>query len=115
MPGVEEKRSRAGQKPKNIIGDRMRMARRNQQPKLTQSDVSARVAAYGVHIDRLGIGRIEAGKRIVLDFEVRAIAAALYIPVSWLLDEEAIWGSAEDLPNPPKLAATLRPVRKRVP
>jgi len=105
MPGVEEKRSRGGQEPKNIIGDRMRSARRAQQPRVTQADLSARVEAYGVHIDRLGIGRIEAGKRIVLDFEVRAIAAALYVPVSWLLSEEDVWGSDTEIPQRPRFPA----------
>src|SRR5689334_18867413 len=103
MPGVEEKRSRSGYIPKNIIAERMHLARRSQQPRVTQADLAARVEAYGVHIDRLGIGRIEAGKRIVLDFELRAIAAALYVPVSWLIGEEEVWGSAEDIPPRPKI------------
>ena len=64
----------------------------------------ARVEAYGVHIDRLGIGRIESGKRIVLDFELRAIAAALYVPVSWLIGEEEVWGAPEDIPERPRIA-----------
>jgi len=102
MPGVAEKRARDGQTPKNIISERMRLARQQQEPKVTQADLSARVEAYGVHIDRLGIGRIEAGKRIVLDFELRAIAAALYVPVSWLIGEEEVWGSAEDIPAKPR-------------
>ena len=108
MPGVEEKRSRDGQSPKNIVAERMRQARRQQEPKVTQADLSARVEAYGVRIDRLGIGRIEAGKRIVLDFELRAIAAALYVPVSWLIGEEEIWGSAADIPPRPRTTGSGR-------
>jgi hypothetical protein len=76
-----------------------------------QADRSARVETYGVHIDRLGIGRIEAGKRIVLDFEVRAIAAVLYVPVSWLIGEEEVWGSEEDIPERPKISRSAPPSR----
>jgi len=48
------------------------------------------LAAYGVRIDRAGISKIESGDRIVLDFEVKALGAALAVPVSWLLDEEEL-------------------------
>ena len=102
MPPVAEKRSRDGQSPKNIIAVRMRTARREREPKVTQADLSTLVASYGVHIDRLGIGRIEAGKRIVLDFELRAIAAALYVPVSWLIGEVEIWGDEAGIPKRPR-------------
>lgn len=113
MPDVAEKKAREGQHPKNIIAERMRLVRRQQQPRLTQADLSARVKEYGVHIDRLGIGRIEVGKRIVLDFELRAIAAALYVPVSWLIGEEEIWGSEADIPRRPQITArTTRGSRK---
>jgi transcriptional regulator with XRE-family HTH domain len=115
MPFVAEKSARDGQNPKNVIAERMRLARRHQQPKVTQADLSARVEAYGVHIDRLGIGRIEAGKRIVLDFELRAIAAALYVPVSWLINEEEVWGAPQDIPERPRISAPPRVRRPEQP
>ena len=102
MPFVAKKRSRDGQSPKNIIAERMRQARLWQRPKVTQADLAARVEAYDVHIDRLGIGRIEAGRRIVLDYEARAIAAALYVPVSWLIGEDEVWGSVSGIPEWPR-------------
>src|SRR5579862_8177586 len=102
MQPVTEKSSRDGKRPKNIIATRMRQARRQARPRVTQADLSARVEAYGVRINRLGIGRIESGSRIVLDFELRAIAAALFVPVSWLVGEDDIYGSPADLPPWPK-------------
>lgn len=81
----------------------MKAARQRFQPLVTQADLSVRVEQYGVHIDRLGIGRIEAGKRIVLDYELRAIAAALFVPVSWLVGEDEVYGSAADVPPWPRL------------
>jgi len=102
MPGVNEKTSaRDGVTPKNIVSRRMRQARRRFIPKLSQEDLAARIESYGVHIDRLGIGRIESGKRTVLDFELRAIAAALYVPISWLVCEEEIWESISGIPDRP--------------
>lgn len=102
MQLVADMGSRDDRRPKNIIAARTRLARKQAFPKVTQADLAARVEAYGVKINRLGIGRIEAGTRIVLDYEARAIAAALYVPVSWLIGEDEIYGSGEDIPKWPR-------------
>lgn len=52
---------------------------------MTQDQLSGKLAALGVSIDRAGISKIENGQRSVLDFEVRAIAKALAVTAEWLL------------------------------
>ena len=58
------------------------------QPRVSQDDLSARVAAYGVVLNQESISKIENGTRIVTDVELKAIASALAVSVSWLIDEE---------------------------
>lgn len=72
---------------KNIVGDRVKEARLQRKPPLTQDELSGQLARLGIAIDRAGISKIEIGIRSVLDFEVRALARALDVSVSWLLDE----------------------------
>jgi len=74
----------------------MRQARLRFIPEVTQEDLAARAEAYGVHLDRTAIGRMEKGTRAVTDVELLAIAAALAVPVKWLLDE----GEVHDPPEP---------------
>jgi len=74
----------------------MRQARLRFTPEVTQEDLAARVEPYGVHLDRTAIGRMEKGTRAVTDVELLAIAAALAVPVGWLLDE----GKVHDPPEP---------------
>ena len=69
----------------NIVGDRVKEARLKHKPLLTQDDLSGRLSAVGVAIDRAGIAKIEIGMRYVLDFEVKALAKVLGISVDWLL------------------------------
>jgi len=69
----------------NIVGDRVKEARLKHKPLLTQDDLSGRLSAVGVAIDRAGISKIEIGMRYVLDFEVKALAKVLGISVDWLL------------------------------
>ncbi|MCC6415999.1 MAG: helix-turn-helix transcriptional regulator [Opitutaceae bacterium] len=56
---------------------------------LSQEDLSGRLAARGVGIDRAGIAKIETGRRYVSDYEVRALARALGVTAAWLLDMDA--------------------------
>jgi transcriptional regulator with XRE-family HTH domain len=77
-------------KRKNIIGARMKEARRNYRPRLTQADLSALLKEYGCQIDRAGISKIESGARIVMDFELKAIGEALNVTVGWLVDEKPL-------------------------
>jgi len=69
----------------NIVGVRIKEARLKLKPPLTQDDLSGRLSAVGVVIDRAGISKIEIGMRCVLDFEVKALAKVLRVSVDWLL------------------------------
>ena len=70
---------------RNIVGSRVRNARREAKPPVTQTDLVARLQVLGVVIDQSGISKIESGQRPVLDFEVVALAKALKVAVAWLL------------------------------
>jgi HTH-type transcriptional regulator, cell division transcriptional repressor len=72
----------------NIVGERVRTARRRTAPLLTQDELSGQLAAYGVQLDRIAISRIESGTRYVSDFEVRALSKVLRVSPSWLLGIE---------------------------
>ena len=83
-------RTIAGDKrPKNIVGARVREARINFNPRLTQADLSGLLRDEGIKIDRAGVSKIETAERVVLDFELQAIAAVLTVKVGWLLNEDA--------------------------
>ncbi len=74
---------------KNIIGARIRKARTEAKPPLTQSDLVARLQLGGIKdIDQPIISRIEKGERLVTDYELKAIAKALRVSVGWLLNEK---------------------------
>ena len=73
----------------NLVGKRVKKARLALKPKLSQDALSGKLAGRGVVIDRAGIAKLEAGSRYVSDFEVKALAAALKVPVSWLLGVES--------------------------
>ena len=73
------------QESKNIVGDRVREARLKHRPPLTQDELSGRLSALGVAIDRAGVSKVEVGLRCVLDFEVKALAKVLGVSVDWLL------------------------------
>lgn len=87
---------------RNIVARRIREARKNATPAVTQADLSARVEAYGVRLGRAGIAKIELGVRTVTDYELQALAAALYVPVGWLIGEDDFWGSVADIPPWPR-------------
>lgn len=70
---------------KNIVGRRVRLARKRMKESITQQDLSARMGVMGINIDRVSISKIESGQRFVADFEVVALAQALDVTVEWLL------------------------------
>ena len=75
-------------KKKNIVGTRIRKARLDANPPITQSDLVARLQLDGLKdIDQPIVSRIEKGERIVADYEIKAIAKALKVTVGWLLSE----------------------------
>lgn len=70
---------------RNIAGDRIREARLKQ--RISQAQLAARVQVEGVILEQDVISRIESGQRILLDYELKALAKCLGVPVSWLLNE----------------------------
>lgn len=72
-------------KGRNVIGPRLRALRLAQKPPVSLEDLSGRLAARGVMLDRSAIGRIENRNRYILDYELIAIAAALRVSVVELL------------------------------
>jgi hypothetical protein len=85
----------------------MRKARRDTDPRVSQADLSARVEAYGVRLNRASVSKIELGDRTVTDFELRALAAALAVSVGWLVNEEGIH-SAKPISRPSRRPAPVR-------
>ena len=73
-------------KKKNIIGTRIRKARNEATPPITQEDLVARLQLLGMKIDQGMISRIEQGDRLVTDIEVKGIAKALKVSVEWLIE-----------------------------
>jgi len=73
------------QQSRNIVGRRVKEARQFHCPPLTQDQLSGRLAAEGVQLDRVAIAKIESGIRCAFDFEVRGLAAALGVDANWLL------------------------------
>ena len=67
----------------NICGRNIRRVRAEK--KITQTDLAARLQIQGVQMNQNSICRIERGKRVVADYELLFIAAALNVPVATLL------------------------------
>lgn len=70
---------------KNLIGNRVKLARTKMKPKITQADLLARLEVRGIYLERTSISKIELQQRPVLDYELVAIADALDVSVLWLL------------------------------
>lgn len=72
---------------RNIIGERVRIARERAQPSVTQADLAARLQVEGLRLERTTISKIETGYREVTDVEAVAIARALGVSIAWLMGE----------------------------
>ena len=66
---------------KNLIGPRLRSIRKEIRPKVSQDDLSGRLASLGITLDRSAISRIENQDRAINDVEIVAISRALGIKV----------------------------------
>ena len=73
---------------RNIIGAKVRIARNNHTPKLTQQELSARLQLQGVMIGDSTIGKIENHTSAVTDIQLVALSKALNVSVLWLLGIE---------------------------
>ena len=72
---------------RNVIGERVRLARERAKTLITQTDLAARLQIEGLRLERVAISKIETGYREVTDVEALAIAKALGVTISWLLGE----------------------------
>jgi hypothetical protein len=73
---------------RNIIGGRIRVARLNNKPPVSQDDLAGRLAAKGIVLDQTAISRIERQDRYLMDYEVAAIAKCLKVSIAWLHGEK---------------------------
>jgi len=74
--------------PRNIVGPRVRIARKLLHPPLTQGELAARLQVLGLGIEQSGVSKIEQGVRPVSDVEVLVLSKALKVKVGWLLGED---------------------------
>ena len=72
---------------RNIIGARVRQARLQRNPAVSQDNLAGKLAAQGILMDRTAISRIENQSRYAMDYEAAAIARALKVSVAWLFGE----------------------------
>jgi len=77
------KRTRAS-KFKNLIGERVRVARAAMKPRISQGDLSGKLARLGVQVTQTSISKIENRSRYVMDYEALAIADCLRVSIDWL-------------------------------
>jgi len=59
---------------KNVVGVRVKQARKAAKPPITQADLIARLQLLDMNIDQPGLSKIENGQRPVSDIEVLALA-----------------------------------------
>ena len=72
---------------KNLIGQRIRIARAMMNPPICQADLLARLQLNGMQISQATLSKIETGARAVSDMELVEIAKALKVDILWLLGE----------------------------
>ena len=68
---------------RNICGERVTR-------RISQERLAAKMQMRGVEIEQDAISRVEAGERLVTDYELRAFAAIFEVPVESLLDPEPL-------------------------
>lgn len=74
---------------KNVVGIRVRQTRLLSDPKVTQGELVARLQVLGTMIDQSTLSKIENGQRPVTDIELIALAKALKVSPSSLLEVSA--------------------------
>ena len=70
----------------NISGPRIREAR--VKAGMSQEELAVRMQLAGLQMGQMAVSRIETGKRLVPDFELPLLAAALGVNTDWLLGKE---------------------------
>lgn len=71
---------------RNICGEHVRMARLSK--RISQETLAAKMQTRGVNIAQDAISNIESGRRLVMDYELRAFASVLQVPIEELLEPE---------------------------
>lgn len=69
----------------NIVGEKVRKFR--EERKLSQKEFSEKLETQAIYICRGSISRIESHERTVIDFELRAMAEILRVPIEELFEE----------------------------
>ena len=69
---------------KNIVGERIKIARLNKN--LSQMQLAAKMQIENVSIEQKSLSRIEKGERFVADYELLIFAKILNVDVNWLLN-----------------------------
>jgi hypothetical protein len=77
-------------KRKNLCGVKIRHGRENHRPVLTQDQLSGRLAALSIVLDRTAIAKIESGQRCVYDYDLKAFAAVLGLAMEQLVETPEI-------------------------
>lgn len=70
----------------NISGPRIREAR--VKAGMSQEELAVRMQLAGLQMGQMAVSRIETRKRLVPDFELPLLAAALGVTTDWLLGKE---------------------------
>lgn len=70
----------------NISGPRIREAR--VKAGMSQEELAVRMQLDGLQMGQMAVSRIETWKRLVPDFELPLLAAALGVTTDWLLGKE---------------------------
>ena len=72
----------------NICGKNVRKLR--EQKKMSQDQLAAKLQTEGLGVNQNSISRIETGKRVVADYELKALAHVLNTSVDDLLADESL-------------------------
>lgn len=71
----------------NIVGSNVKKLRLEK--RLSQKELSERLETYAIYICRGSVSRIEQHARTVTDFELKAIAEVLGVPIDDLFEKDA--------------------------
>ena len=70
----------------NICGQNVRKLRK--QKKMSQDQLAAKLQIEGLGVNQNSISRIETGKRLVSDYELKALAHVFNVDIEELLAED---------------------------
>lgn len=73
-------------RPRNVAGAQIQAIRETLRPKVSQEDLCGRLAKLGVTLTRTQVAKLENGRRPIFDYELEAIAQALRVPITTLLE-----------------------------